>query len=347
MTAHFDSWVARARAVPIERETEQRGIKLRGAVERVGPCPKCGGEDRFAINTKKGVWNCRGCGVGGDVIKLVEHLDDTDFIGACTTLTGSAPPNGNGRSGGAVHKIVVAEFPYEDEVGNVLFVVERSEYLKAAGGYVLKDNKKKKTFRQKRPDPAGKGRWLYNVDGVPVVPYRLPELVAARAAGQTIFVPEGERKVDALAGINASATCNAMGAGKWTLMHSEFLRGADVVLVPDNDDAGFAHVDAVGQALAGIAARVRVLVLSDLSGEGRHCRLARRRQHPRAIRCPGGQGAALGAAGRRQRYRREEGRSGSCRASNDRRARPAQPHGLRPAAHRQSPRSRRAPQHPR
>ena len=71
MTAHFESWTARARVVPIEREIDRRGIKLRGAVERVGPCPKCGGEDRFAINTNKGVWNCRGCGVGGDVIELV------------------------------------------------------------------------------------------------------------------------------------------------------------------------------------------------------------------------------------------------------------------------------------
>ena len=73
-SAAFDNWSAKARAVRIEDEIVRRGIKLRGKIERVGPCPKCGGEDRFSINTKKGVWNCRQCGVGGDVIKLVEHL---------------------------------------------------------------------------------------------------------------------------------------------------------------------------------------------------------------------------------------------------------------------------------
>ena len=59
--------IAQARAVPIERELERRGIRLRGRVDRYGPCPVCGGTDRFSVNVKKQVWNCRGCGLGGDV----------------------------------------------------------------------------------------------------------------------------------------------------------------------------------------------------------------------------------------------------------------------------------------
>ncbi len=70
-----DDWVPRARAVRIEDEIRRRGIALKGnGSERVGPCPKCGGVDRFGVNIRKQLWNCRGCGVGGDVIKLVEHL---------------------------------------------------------------------------------------------------------------------------------------------------------------------------------------------------------------------------------------------------------------------------------
>jgi hypothetical protein len=53
MSDAFDAWIARARAVPIELEVERRGIKLRGRIDRVGPCPGCGGTDRFSINTKK------------------------------------------------------------------------------------------------------------------------------------------------------------------------------------------------------------------------------------------------------------------------------------------------------
>jgi putative DNA primase/helicase len=77
---------ARACAVPIEVEIERRGINLRGRVDRSGPCPKCGGIDRFSINVQKQVFNCRGCGVGGDVVTLVQHLDSVGFAVACDTL---------------------------------------------------------------------------------------------------------------------------------------------------------------------------------------------------------------------------------------------------------------------
>lgn len=49
---------------------------------------------------------------------------------------------------------------------------------------------------------------------------------------------------------------------------SERLRGADVVLVPDNDDPGWKHVHGIGASLVGIASRTRVLVLPDLPAKG-------------------------------------------------------------------------------
>jgi hypothetical protein len=57
-----------------------------GPVEFAGPCPKCGGRDRFSINTKKGVFNCRGCGVGGDVVDLVRHINDCSYREALACL---------------------------------------------------------------------------------------------------------------------------------------------------------------------------------------------------------------------------------------------------------------------
>src|ERR1700733_11336748 len=86
-----DEWARRAREVRIEDELARRGIRLRGKNERCGPCPKCGGDDRFSINIAKQVFNCRGCEIGGDVIDLVEHLDGVDFTTACVTLTGNDP----------------------------------------------------------------------------------------------------------------------------------------------------------------------------------------------------------------------------------------------------------------
>jgi phage/plasmid primase-like uncharacterized protein len=86
------SEIDRARAVRIQDEVTRRGGKLRrqGQYYLVGPCPACGGDDRFAINTKKQLWNCRVCAVGGDVIDFVRHVDGRDFASAIATLTGNS-----------------------------------------------------------------------------------------------------------------------------------------------------------------------------------------------------------------------------------------------------------------
>jgi hypothetical protein len=85
-------WIAKAKAVPIEVEVARRGIPLAGkGPDRCGPCPVCGGTDRFAINIAKQVFNCRGCEARGDVIDLVRWLDRCDVGEACETLTGGRP----------------------------------------------------------------------------------------------------------------------------------------------------------------------------------------------------------------------------------------------------------------
>jgi hypothetical protein len=88
--------IERAHAVRIEDETARRGIKLVGRVDRCGPCPLCGGRDRFGVNIKKQLWNCRGCSKGGDVIALVQFIDGCDFREAVECLTGERArvPNG-------------------------------------------------------------------------------------------------------------------------------------------------------------------------------------------------------------------------------------------------------------
>lgn len=91
----FRQWIEDARACPIGDYADAVGIRLRGRVERSGPCPNCGGEDRFNLNTVKGLWFCRQCkDDGGDVIDLVRLVEGCDFVRACEILTGTPAPNG-------------------------------------------------------------------------------------------------------------------------------------------------------------------------------------------------------------------------------------------------------------
>jgi len=88
--------IERARSIRLEDELRHRRITLRrvGTTgEMVGPCPKCGGEDRFSINIKERVWNCRICkpdNIKGDVIGLVQHLDGCGVCAAIRTLIGES-----------------------------------------------------------------------------------------------------------------------------------------------------------------------------------------------------------------------------------------------------------------
>ncbi len=93
----FAEWVAEAHAVGVLDELGRRGVSLKRAGSgMVGPCPVCGGRDRFSVHMRKGVWHCRHAGRGGDVIDLVQYLDGADFLAACETLTGRPPPRGEG-----------------------------------------------------------------------------------------------------------------------------------------------------------------------------------------------------------------------------------------------------------
>lgn len=219
----WDAWIARGRSTDIAAFVTGRGglgLKRVGA-ELVGPCPTCGGDDRFAISPKKGVFHCRGCGAKGDVIALAQFLDGVDFAHAVETLTGEPPPEpkrkpGNGHDPKAGK--LVETYPYTDEVGELRFEVCRYE---------------PKAFNQRRPD--GRGGWIWNLDGVRLVPYRLSRLIEAIANGQTVVTVEGERDVHTAESLGLVATCNPMGAGKWRAEYDPFFTGADVVIIPDND----------------------------------------------------------------------------------------------------------------
>src|SRR5262249_30103241 len=134
---------------------------------------------------------------------------------------------------------ILATYPYVDEKSNLLFEVVRFH---------------PKDFRQRRPD--GCGGWIWSMGETRRGLYRLPELRVAIDFDEVVYVVEGEKDVEALCAKKLVATCNPGGAGKWRAEYSNSLRGADVVIIGDNDPAGRNHTQHVAAALYGIAKRV-------------------------------------------------------------------------------------------
>jgi AAA domain len=231
----------------------------------------------FTINYRTGIWKDFATGDGGsDLISLLAYVRGIGQGDAAREMAGKIgmplPKSNSDYANGKDHsrqvKTVVAEFEYHDLYGNTVLAVERIEFQKPDGTFVLKDGKRDKTFRQKRPDPDHPGKWINNAEDVPVVPYRLPQLIEAIANDHPILIVEGEAKADLLASWNIAATCCVGGAKKWKPGHSEFLRGVDVFLLPDNDSAGWEHINKVGASLSTIAKAVRVVTLPGLKLKG-------------------------------------------------------------------------------
>lgn len=65
-----------------------QGLQRSGR-ELVGPCPRCGGTDRFGINTQKRVFQCRKCGGKGGNVDLVMFVMGQTFPAALDWLCGS------------------------------------------------------------------------------------------------------------------------------------------------------------------------------------------------------------------------------------------------------------------
>ncbi len=83
-----------------------------------------------------------------------------------------------------------------------------------------------------------------------------------------IFIVEGEKDVHSLTSFGQCATCNPGGAGKWQDCYNESLDGADVVVLPDNDEPGRLHAESIAKSLLGHARTVRVLELPGLAKKG-------------------------------------------------------------------------------
>ena len=85
-----DPRLALAQTMRIEEVVHALGIQglRRAGHEMVGPCPSCGGTDRFGVNLNKGIFNCRKCLAKGDGIALVRLDRGLDFKGALDWLCG-------------------------------------------------------------------------------------------------------------------------------------------------------------------------------------------------------------------------------------------------------------------
>jgi hypothetical protein len=137
------------------------------------------------------------------------------------------------------------------------------------------------------PRYSANGVWLTGA-GPRLVPYNWPALVPG-GPGATVFIPEGEGKVDALSAAGWLAT--TVVSHKWSPESVAALTGMHAIILADHDEQGATLAEAARAKLAPIAASIRVVPYLHLwqalaggyarrcAGRGRgYCRLAGQRR---------------------------------------------------------------------
>lgn len=196
-----------------------------------------------SVNVEKATWYDHEENIGGGVVDLIKHQEPG--VSASDRLAEFGLPKESPNS----DKKTIWSYTNTDE--EIIYQVVR-----------IDDAGEKKYFQQKL---TSDGNLIKNMVGVTPVPYRLPELIQST---ETVFIVEGEKCADALAGLGLTATTNHGGAGKWWPSLNEFFEGRDVVIIPDNDEPGRNHAVKVAQCLNGTAHAIKILPLPNLRPKG-------------------------------------------------------------------------------
>jgi hypothetical protein len=148
----------------------------------------------------------------------------------------AAKPKVNGENGDVKPEIEKV-YSYTDALGREVYQALRL---------------KPKSFRQRH---AVDGKWVWNMDGVERVLYRLPEVLKS----DKVWIVEGEKDADNLIALGLCATCNVGGAGKWLDGYTESLKGKEIIICGDNDKPGQDHVNLVFESVSSRAKSVRIV----------------------------------------------------------------------------------------
>lgn len=179
---------------------------------------------------------------------------------------------------------IEAVYQYKDENGKVAFEKVRFKgkkfsqrrYLDEDVIWGLDEGIYYETYKgsgqwSMKERPQEKQKYFPATD--PVI-YNLPAVIQARENGETIFIVEGEKDADNLIKEGLVATTSFDGASKstqkqkWRAAYNKCFEGANVIIIPDNDEPGRYHAENIANNLIDIAKQVKILELPELKEKG-------------------------------------------------------------------------------
>ncbi len=149
-------------------------------------------------------------------------------------------------------------YSYQDENGQELYRKIRIE-----PGF---DGKAKSLYSERTIE---NGQVIKSLKGCRKVLYRLPEVLKGISDKSLIFLVEGEKDADKLAGYNLTATTSPESL-TWTDEFTQILKNADVIILYDMDKTGLERRNLLCKNLYGKVKRLRVVDLPGLEYQESH-----------------------------------------------------------------------------
>lgn len=126
---------------------------------------------------------------------------------------------------------IIEVYPYRDENNILQFQIVRG-----------RDKNHPKIFSIRHPSEGitapndnNRKHWEWNMKGVKVIPYLLPELIASNG---TVFLFEGEKDCNNAKKWDLTVSTNPLGALKWIKYEKQlnpWFENRDIIIIPDND----------------------------------------------------------------------------------------------------------------
>lgn len=237
-----------ADAIRAVASCEDIAVRMFGAVVKDGRCNASwrGGKKVTNVSIEKDKWYDHKLKKGGGIFELVREGKNCNFPDAVEIL---------GEFYNLKKDVEIRDG--RKKVAEYVYTNEKDEPVHKTVRYNLSDGEKE--FVQYRYE---KNEWVLGLGEIETIPYHVKNLTA----NQIIHVHEGEKACDsAIQNGVTNSTSLCMGSGKWFPFWSKWFVGKDVVIVRDNDDAGYAHGERLAWELKSVAKSIKLITPSKVT----------------------------------------------------------------------------------
>jgi putative DNA primase/helicase len=204
-------------------------------------------------------FKCFACGVHGDVIDLIQHIEGK-------TLDEVIGYNLNDNAS-KIEAYLKEKFSTREKDGELyrfnrihFYHSESCDLVSVKIIYKNADKSKKTALQLNVENNRKISKGFVNHTYL----YNLPYLIIAKNKSKDIYIVEGEKDADNLKKLGFTATTTRDGSNSWKEEYNKYLKDCNIVVIGDNDKSGRDYVDKLKHEILAISKSFKIIDLPGL-----------------------------------------------------------------------------------